>query len=92
MPLRLALEALLVIVGTTLLLYGWNCRVRRMGHVILIVLWAGALVTLAVASAIFSCDPSLNQLRTGNTLLVLIVLILIVGGLIVTFKPRVEAP
>ncbi|WP_377154440.1 Ig domain-containing protein [Roseateles sp. UC29_93] len=92
MPLRLGLEALLVIVGTTLLLYGWNCRVRRMGHVILMVLWAGALVTLAVASAIFSCDPSLNQLRTGNTLLVVIILVLIVGGLIVTFKPRVEAP
>lgn len=92
MPLRLALEALLVIVGTTLLLYGWNCRVRRMGRVILMVLWAGALVTLAVASAIFSCDPSLNQLRTGNTLLVVIILVLIVGGLIVTFKPRVEAP
>lgn len=92
MPLRLALEALLVIVGTTLLLYGWNCRVRRMGRVILMVLWAGALVTLAVASAIFSCDPSLNQLRTGNTLLVVIIGVLIVGGLIVTFKPRVEAP
>ena len=91
-PLRLGLEALLVIVGTTLLLYGWNCRVRRMGRVILMVLWAGALVTLAVASAIFSCDPSLNQLRTGNTLLVVIIGVLIVGGLIVTFKPRVEAP
>ena len=92
MPLRLALEALLVIVGTTLLLYGWNCRVRRLGRVILMVLWAGGLVTLAVASAIFSCDPSLNQLRTGNTLLVVIIGVLIVGGLIVTFKPRVEAP
>ncbi|WP_431286233.1 hypothetical protein [Roseateles chitinivorans] len=91
-PLRLGLEALLVIVGTTLLLYGWNCRVRRMGKVILLVLWAGALVTLAVASAIFSCDPTLNQLRTGNTLLVVIIGVLIVGGLIVTFKPRVEAP
>ncbi|RZI58253.1 MAG: hypothetical protein EOP37_16835 [Rubrivivax sp.] len=91
-PLRLGLEALLVIVGTTLLLYGWNCRVRRMGKVILLVLWAGALLTLAMASAIFSCDPTLNQLRTGNTLLVGIVLLLIVGGLIVTFKPRVEAP
>ncbi|ANH67113.1 putative Ig domain-containing protein [Mitsuaria sp. 7] len=92
MPLRLALEALLLIVGTTMLLYGWNCRVRRMGHVILVVLWAGALITLAVASAIFSCDPVLEQLRTGNTLLVVIMIVLIVGGLIVTFKPRVEAP
>lgn len=92
MPLRLALEALLLTVGTTLILYGWNCRVRRMGRVILLALWAGALVTLAVASAIFSCDPLLDELRTGNTLLVAIILILIVGGLVVTFKPRVEAP
>ncbi len=92
MPLRLALEALMVLVGTALLVYGWNCRVRRMGSVILMGLWAGAIATLAVAFAIFSCDPSLNELRKGNTLLVAIILILVVGGLVVTFKPRVEPP
>lgn len=92
MPLRLALEALMVLVGTALLVYGWNCRVRRMGRVILMGLWAGAIATLAVAFAIFSCDPSLNELRKGNTLLVAIILILVVGGLVVTFKPRVEPP
>nr|WP_297389575.1 hypothetical protein [uncultured Roseateles sp.] len=92
MPLRLALEALMMLVGTALLVYGWNCRVRRMGSVILMGLWAGAIATLAVAFAIFSCDPSLNELRKGNTLLVAIILILVVGGLVVTFKPRVEPP
>lgn len=92
MPLRLALEALMVLVGTALLIYGWNCRVRRMGSVILMGLWAGAIATLAVAFAIFSCDPSLNELRKGNALLVAIILILVVGGLVVTFKPRVEPP
>lgn len=92
MPLRLALEALMVLVGTALLVYGWNCRVRRMGRVVLMGLWAGAIATLAVAFAIFSCDPSLNELRKGNTLLVAIILILVVGGLVVTFKPRVEPP
>ena len=92
MPLRLMLEALMVLVGTALLVYGWNCRVRRMGPVILMGLWAGAIATLAVAFAIFSCDPSLHELRKGNTLLVAIILVLVVGGLVVTFKPRVEPP
>ena len=85
---RLLAEA----VGTALLVYGWNCRVRRMGPVILMGLWAGAIATLAVAFAIFSCDPSLHELRKGNALLVAIILILVVGGLVVTFKPRVEPP
>jgi len=92
LPFRLALEALLLATGSALLAYGWNCRVRRLGKLYLMGLWAGGIATLAVACAVFTCDPSLNELRKGNVPLLMLILLLVVVGLVFTFKPRVEDP
>ncbi|PTT89970.1 hypothetical protein DBR42_06855, partial [Pelomonas sp. HMWF004] len=92
LPFRLALEALLLATGAALLAYGWNCRVRRLGQLYLVGLWAAGIATLAVAFAVFTCDPSLNQLRKGNVPLLVLIVVLVVGGVVFTFKRRVEDP
>ena len=92
LPLRLLFEALLLAEGIGIALYAWNCRVRRIGRRYLLMLWAGALATLALAFVVFSCDPALLHWREQNYLLYGLILLLFAAGVYVTFKPRVEAP
>lgn len=92
LPLRLLFEALVLAEGIGIALYAWNCRVRRIGRRYLLMVWAGALATLALAFVVFSCDPSLQHWREQNYLLYGLILLLFAVGVYVTFKPRVEAP
>lgn len=91
-PLRLLFEAIVLAELAGIVLYAWNCRVRRLGKRYLLMLWGGALATLAVAFVVFSCDPALHRWRDENYLLYGLILFLFAAGLYVTFKPRVEAP
>jgi len=92
LPFRLALQALLLATGVALLAYGWTCRVRRLGRLYLMGLWGAGIATLAVAAAVFSCDPSLNALRTGNVPLLVLIVLLVAGGLVLTFRRPVADP
>ncbi|KQU76014.1 MULTISPECIES: hypothetical protein [unclassified Rhizobacter] len=92
LPLRLLFEALVLAECLGIALYAWNCRVRRIGRRYLLMLWAGALATLALAFVVFSCDPALQHWREQNYLLYGLILLLFAAGVYVTFKPRVEAP
>ncbi|WP_457355385.1 putative Ig domain-containing protein [Roseateles sp. P5_D6] len=92
LPFRLALEALLLVTGTALLAYAWHCSVRRLGKLYLMGLWGAGIATLAVTAAVFTCDPSLNALRTGNVPLLVLIVLLVVGGLVLTFRRPVADP
>lgn len=92
LPFRLALQALLLATGVALLAYGWTCRVRRLGQLYLMGLWGAGIATLAVAAAVFTCDPSLNALRTGNVPLLVLIVLLVAGGLVLTFRRPVADP
>ncbi len=91
-PIRLLLEVLAVAELTGLAVYGWSCRVRRLGRPVQAALWIGLILTLAVAIAILSCDPSLAAWREANYLLYGVIALLVIGGVIATFKPKVETP
>ncbi|RZL40644.1 MAG: hypothetical protein EOP35_00210 [Rubrivivax sp.] len=92
LPFRVALEFLLLATGAALLAYGWNCRVRRLGKLYLTVLWGAGIATLAVTFAVFTCDPSLNALRQGNVPLLVLIVLLVIGGLVLTFRRPVADP
>lgn len=92
LPLRLLLEALVLAELAGIGLYAWNCRVRRLGTRYLLMVWGGALLTLAAAFVVFSCDPALQHWREQNYLLYGLILVLLAVGGYVTFKPRVELP
>ncbi|MDR7334598.1 Ig domain-containing protein [Roseateles asaccharophilus] len=92
MPLRLLLEALLLTTGGALFAYGWNCSVRRLGRLYLMGLWAAGIATLAVTLSLFTCDPALNELRKGNLPLMVLVVVLVLAGIVLTFRRQVEKP
>lgn len=92
LPLRLLLQALALALLGGIGLYAANCRVRRLGRPYLAMLWAGALATLAVAFVVFSCDPALAQAREQNHLLYGLIVLLLLGGAYVVFRPRVGVP
>ena len=92
LPLRLLLEALVLGELAGIVAYAWNCRVRRLGRRYLLMLWGGAILVLALAFVVFSCDPALQHWREQNYLLYGLILLLFAAGGYVTFKPRVESP
>lgn len=92
-PLRLVMQLLLVAVPASLALYAWNCRVRHAaGRRMVLLLWAGVLLTLAVLLVLFSCDPGMLTWRQGNYPFYALIVLLVLGAAYVTFKPRVDAP
>jgi len=91
-PLRLLLEALLLAETVGIALYAWNCRVRRIGRRYQLALWVGGFLILLVAPLLLNCDPALAQLRSGNFLLYVLILVLFWGSVFATFKPRVGVP
>jgi hypothetical protein len=92
LPLRLAYQAMMLTLLAGMALYMWNCRVRRLGRLFLLALWAGALLTLATAFVVFTCDPVLAQARDQGYGLYALILLLIAAAGYVAFKPRVGVP
>lgn len=89
---RLLFEVLLVVGVVSLGAYAWVCEVRRLGMKFVLFLWIGGVSTLLVGMALLSCDPDLLALRRGDNLFYALILALTVGGLYMTFKPRVDPP
>jgi hypothetical protein len=92
LPLRLLYQAMMLTLLVGVALYVWNCRVRRLGRLFLLALWAGALLTLATAFVVFHCDPVLAQARDQGYGLYALILLLIAAAGYVVFKPRVGVP
>ncbi|WP_267221315.1 hypothetical protein [Dyella silvae] len=91
-PLRVAAEGLLLIWLVAFVIYQSSCRFRQVGLVYPLGLLLGAIAFLILGALLLVGDPRLSQLRQGNALLglLLIVLIAIIGYHML--KPRVEKP
>ncbi len=96
-PNRLALRLLLQIVLALDLIaltgYALSCRIRRgTGQKLVLAIWGVNAVVLALAGTIFTCDPALNALRTGNVPLYVLIAALCVVGVYLTFRTRADEP
>lgn len=90
--LRLLLQGLIVVGLVSIGAYLASCNVRRLGRPYLVFLFVGGLITLLVAGALLSCDPALGGLRNSNTLFYAVIALLFLGGVYLTFRPRVDPP
>jgi len=91
--LRLLFQLALLVDFAAAILYAWSCRLRRAGgRKLLLLIWLGALVALAVGSVVLTCDPLLDTLRTSNWLLVAMFLLAGLWGAYNTFWPRSDPP
>ncbi|ALV07064.1 hypothetical protein DES44_2553 [Roseateles depolymerans] len=78
LPLRLLAQTLLIGCVIAALVYGLNCRVRRVGLIYLVVLGLVALLAAALCLMLLTCDPALSWLRDSPYVPV-VTLVLAVG-------------
>lgn len=91
-PLRLAFELLLLVGVVSLGAYALDCRLRRLGRGYLLFVIAGGVPTLLLSAALLSCDPALASMRQGNTLLVVLIVLLIGWVVVATLRRQVPRP
>lgn len=84
LPLRLLAQTLLIGCIVAALVYGMNCRVRRVGLTYLVVLGLVALLAAALCLMLLTCDPALSWLRDSPYVPV-VTLVLVVGLCIYLF-------
>lgn len=90
LPLRLLAQTLLIGCLVAALVYGMNCRVRRLGLVYLVVLGLVALLAAALCLMLLTCDPALSWLRDSPYVPV-VALVLVVALCIYLFL-QFQAP
>lgn len=73
-------------------LYVGVCAVRRLGRPYIAGLWLCGVLTIVVGMTLLSCDPQLEQLRRGNTLLVAMLAITVASGMYYSLRPRITPP
>jgi hypothetical protein len=89
-PLRMAFEALLLLWLIAFLVYRTNCRFRKLPYQLGLLIGAVGIVVLG--ALLLAGDPSLDRLREGNSLLLIVLVALIVSIAYHILKPRVEKP
>lgn len=82
-PLRVLLQALILVGALSMALWTMSATLRQLNPVQRKrgsrLLTALAVVTLGVGAALLSCDPYFESAREGNTLLILVAGLLILG-------------
>jgi hypothetical protein len=89
---RLAFMALALTGVAAIGLYVWVCKVHQIGRRYILFLWLEGIATFLVGSVLYSCDPNLFALRTGNIPLAVLLLIAVGLGMYYSLKPRITPP
>ena len=89
---RLLFMGLLATGAVALGLYVWVCAVRRLGRLYIAGLWLCGVLMLVVGLALLSCDPQLEHLRRGNSLLIALLAITVASGMYYSLRPRITPP
>jgi hypothetical protein len=91
--LRLLLQLVVALDVVALSGYALSCRVRRgTGQKLVLAIWGVNALVLALAGTVFTCDPALAALRTGNVPLYVLIAALCVVGVYLTFRNQSDAP
>lgn len=91
--LRLLLQIVLALDVIALTSYALSCRVRSgTGQKLVLAIWGVNALVLALAGTIFTCDPALTALRTGNVPLYVLIGALCLVGAYLTFRTTSDAP
>lgn len=91
-PLRVLMELLILTGIVSISLYGVSCRIRQLGKTYKAYLLLGSVPTLLLGALLVQCDPQLQAIRQGNTLLWCLVAVLLLVAASILLKPRVVKP
>ncbi|MCK9193888.1 MAG: hypothetical protein M0P19_08455 [Nevskia sp.] len=91
-PLRVIMELLILAGIISISLYGVSCRIRQLGKTYKACLLLGSAPTLMLGALLVQCDPQLQAVRQGNTLLWGLVAVLLLVAASILLKPRVVKP